>query len=57
MVLEGFVYNCGPGYVHMFEKETPHHWRKRNVFRISKKSYKYVSSTLNINICRGIVVN
>ncbi|KAL0901492.1 hypothetical protein ABMA27_006736 [Loxostege sticticalis] len=38
---KGFVFACGPGYVHMFEKETPHHWRKRNVFRISKKSYKH----------------
>lgn len=36
----GFAFACGPGYVHMFEKETPHHWRKRNLFRISKKSYK-----------------
>ncbi|CAB3240040.1 unnamed protein product [Arctia plantaginis] len=38
---KGFVYACGPGYVHMFEKETPHHWRKRNVYRISRKSYKH----------------
>ncbi|KAF9421540.1 hypothetical protein HW555_002473, partial [Spodoptera exigua] len=38
---KGFVFACGPGYVHMFEKETLHHWRKRNVFRISKKSYKH----------------
>ncbi|XP_075972690.1 testes of unusual size isoform X1 [Anticarsia gemmatalis] len=38
---KGFAFACGPGYVHMFEKETPHHWRKRNVFRISKKSYKH----------------
>ncbi|XP_022822197.1 cilia- and flagella-associated protein 57 isoform X2 [Spodoptera litura] len=38
---KGFVFGCGPGYVHMFEKETLHHWRKRNVFRISKKSYKH----------------
>lgn len=40
--LSGFAFACGPGYVHMFEKETPHHWRKRNVYRISRKSYKYV---------------
>ncbi|CAH2050452.1 unnamed protein product, partial [Iphiclides podalirius] len=38
---KGLAYSCGPGYVHMFEKETIHHWRKRNVFRISKKSYKH----------------
>ncbi|XP_028156155.1 cilia- and flagella-associated protein 57 [Ostrinia furnacalis] len=38
---KGFAFACGPGYVHMFEKETPHHWRKRNLFRISKKSYKH----------------
>ncbi|XP_059051011.1 cilia- and flagella-associated protein 57 isoform X2 [Achroia grisella] len=38
---KGFAFGCGPGYVHMFEKETPHHWRKRNVYRISKKSYKH----------------
>ncbi|XP_026319729.1 cilia- and flagella-associated protein 57 [Hyposmocoma kahamanoa] len=38
---KGFAYACGPGYVHMFERETPHHFRKRNVFRISKKSYKH----------------
>ncbi|XP_053620233.1 cilia- and flagella-associated protein 57 isoform X1 [Plodia interpunctella] len=38
---KGFAFGCGPGYVHVFEKETPHHWRKRNVFRISKKSYKH----------------
>ncbi|CAH0727322.1 unnamed protein product, partial [Brenthis ino] len=38
---KGFAYACGQGYVHMFEKETPHHWRKRNLFRISKKSYKH----------------
>ncbi|KAM3967911.1 testes of unusual size [Aphomia sociella] len=38
---KGFAFACGPGYVHMFEKETPHHWRKRNVFRISKKTYKH----------------
>ncbi|XP_031769045.2 cilia- and flagella-associated protein 57 isoform X1 [Galleria mellonella] len=38
---KGFAFGCGPGYVHMFEKETLHHWRKRNVFRISKKSYKH----------------
>lgn len=46
LLLPGFVFACGPGYVHMFEKETPHHWRKRNVFRISKKSYKYVKRML-----------
>lgn len=39
--LIGFAYACGPGYVHMFEKETIHHWRKRNLFRISRKSYKH----------------
>ncbi|XP_037969047.2 cilia- and flagella-associated protein 57 [Plutella xylostella] len=38
---KGFAFACGPGYVHMFEKETPHHWRKRNVYRISRKSYKH----------------
>ncbi|CAH0405353.1 unnamed protein product [Chilo suppressalis] len=38
---KGFAFSCGPGYVHMFEKETPHHWRKRNLYRISKKSYKH----------------
>ncbi|XP_039752116.1 cilia- and flagella-associated protein 57 [Pararge aegeria] len=38
---KGFAFACGQGYVHMFEKETPHHWRKRNVYRISKKSYKH----------------
>ncbi|XP_038207858.1 cilia- and flagella-associated protein 57 [Zerene cesonia] len=38
---KGFAYACGPGYVHMFEKETPHHWRKRNLFRISRNSYKH----------------
>ncbi|XP_046965131.1 cilia- and flagella-associated protein 57 [Vanessa cardui] len=38
---KGFAYACGQGYVHMFEKETPHNWRKRNLFRISKKSYKH----------------
>ncbi|XP_050681259.1 cilia- and flagella-associated protein 57 isoform X2 [Leptidea sinapis] len=38
---KGFAYACGEGYVHMFEKETPHHWRKRNLFRISKNSYKH----------------
>ncbi|CAG4978626.1 unnamed protein product [Parnassius apollo] len=38
---KGFAFSCGPGYVHMFEKETIHHWRKRNVFRVSKKSYKH----------------
>ncbi|XP_021188779.3 cilia- and flagella-associated protein 57 isoform X1 [Helicoverpa armigera] len=38
---KGFVFGCGPGYVHMFEKESLHQWRKRNVFRISKKSYKH----------------
>ncbi|XP_045769045.1 cilia- and flagella-associated protein 57 isoform X2 [Maniola jurtina] len=38
---KGFAYACGQGYVHMFEKETPHHWRKRNVYRIWKKSYKH----------------
>ncbi|CAF4793044.1 unnamed protein product [Pieris macdunnoughi] len=38
---KGFVYACGQGYVHMFEKETPHHWRKRNLFRISRNSYKH----------------
>ncbi|XP_068626911.1 cilia- and flagella-associated protein 57 isoform X2 [Battus philenor] len=39
--LKGFAFSCGPGYVHMFEKETIHHYRKRNVFRISKRSYKH----------------
>ncbi|XP_049879809.1 cilia- and flagella-associated protein 57 [Pectinophora gossypiella] len=38
---KGFAYAAGPGFVHMFEKETLHHWRKRNVFRICKKSYKH----------------
>ncbi|KAJ8735588.1 hypothetical protein PYW07_007208 [Mythimna separata] len=38
---KGFAFGCGPGYVHMFEKETLHHWRKRNVFRVSKNSYKH----------------
>ncbi|CAG9581446.1 unnamed protein product [Danaus chrysippus] len=38
---KGFAYACGQGYVHMFEKESPHHWRKRNLYRISKKSYKH----------------
>ncbi|XP_063616617.1 cilia- and flagella-associated protein 57 isoform X2 [Cydia splendana] len=38
---KGFVFGCGQGYVHMFEKESPHHWRKRNVFRISRKCYKH----------------
>ncbi|XP_073957164.1 cilia- and flagella-associated protein 57-like isoform X1 [Choristoneura fumiferana] len=38
---KGFVFACGPGYVHMFEKETIHHYRKRNVFRISRKCYKH----------------
>ncbi|XP_041975861.1 cilia- and flagella-associated protein 57 isoform X1 [Aricia agestis] len=38
---KGFAYACGPGFVHMFEKESPHHWRKRNLYRISRKSYKH----------------
>ncbi|KAJ2947907.1 hypothetical protein O0L34_g9698 [Tuta absoluta] len=38
---KGFAFAHGPGYVHVFEKETLHHWRKRNIFRICKNSYKH----------------
>ncbi|XP_067002116.2 cilia- and flagella-associated protein 57 [Anabrus simplex] len=36
---KGFMYVCGLGTVHMFEKETNHKYRKRNVFVIPKIGY------------------
>ncbi|GBP75293.1 Cilia- and flagella-associated protein 57 [Eumeta japonica] len=42
---KGFAFACGQGYVHMFEKESLHHWQKRNLFRISRKSYKHTRDT------------
>ncbi|XP_022907952.2 cilia- and flagella-associated protein 57 [Onthophagus taurus] len=35
---KGFAYACGVGMVYLYEKETPHRYRRRNVFKVPDRN-------------------
>lgn len=52
---KGFAYSCGTGLVHMFEKDSPYKYRKRNVFRIDDPDFR--ESEIELNQVRHLSIN